>query len=345
MDDIFLSVIIPVYNEKKYLHQCVDSVLANRCDELEIILVDDGSTDGSGSICDDYSQKYGCIHALHKNNGGLVSARKAGAKKARGTYLTFVDSDDYVDVDLYDSVITVLKDSDDRSVEILISAYKSEGAIFENNISNGIYTKKDIERIIIPGILTDEAFGTKMIPAVWVKYFPTEVFNECMNCVDDAIRDGEDQLFSLVCLMHISKVQIRNDIVGYNYRIVAESMSHEFNRAYYDNASVMCNCMNRIIERSEYSEELVEPVMYTGAYMYYRYVDHMLFDNKNVCKKERYKALRLYMKSTIMGKAFMQMNVSNMNVSFMMKFELKLLQKSRFSETYWLRRFERLVHR
>lgn len=94
---IFISVILPVYNTAGFLGQCMDSVLG--CDrrvELEVILVDDGSTDGSGALCDDYAARDGRVRVLHKGNGGASSARNAGIRAARGEYLLFVDSDDSV---------------------------------------------------------------------------------------------------------------------------------------------------------------------------------------------------------------------------------------------------------
>lgn len=97
MLNLLISVIIPVYNVEKYLHKCVDSVLAQTYQNLEIILVDDGSTDSSGKICDEYAQKENRINVIHKKNGGLSSARNAGIDIAKGEFLAFIDSDDWVD--------------------------------------------------------------------------------------------------------------------------------------------------------------------------------------------------------------------------------------------------------
>lgn len=89
------SVIIPVYNVEKYLHQCVDSVLTQNFNRYEIILVNDGSTDNSGKICDEYAQKYPNIKVIHKQNGGLSDARNFGIKEAKGEYVMLLDSDDF----------------------------------------------------------------------------------------------------------------------------------------------------------------------------------------------------------------------------------------------------------
>lgn len=98
----FLSVVVPVYNVEKYLRQCVDSIIKKSTGKLEIVLVDDGATDNSGVICDEYAKNYDFVKVVHKPNGGLSSARNAGIDVALGEYITFADSDDWwnPDVDL-----------------------------------------------------------------------------------------------------------------------------------------------------------------------------------------------------------------------------------------------------
>jgi len=93
---MLISFIIPVYNVEKYLNECVESVISQKFSDYEIILVDDGSTDSSGQICDEYAEKYDFVSAVHKTNGGLSDARNAGLKTARGNYVLFLDSDDYI---------------------------------------------------------------------------------------------------------------------------------------------------------------------------------------------------------------------------------------------------------
>ena len=94
-----ISVIIPVYNVEKYLRRCLDSILAQTYSNIEILLIDDGSTDQSGRICDEFAKLDSRVHVFHKGNGGVSTARNLGIDKAKGEYLTFVDSDDYVDSD------------------------------------------------------------------------------------------------------------------------------------------------------------------------------------------------------------------------------------------------------
>ena len=92
----YITVIVPVYNVEKYLDRCMESILAQTYTKLEIILVDDGAADSSGAICDSYAQKDERVQVIHKENGGLSSARNAALDIAQGEYIGFVDSDDYI---------------------------------------------------------------------------------------------------------------------------------------------------------------------------------------------------------------------------------------------------------
>ena len=104
-----ISIIIPVYKTEQYLKRCVDSVLNQTYQELECILVDDGSPDEAGKICDEYKKKDARIKVIHKENGGLSSARNAGLDIAKGDYIGFVDSDDFIHPQMYEMLVDVLE--------------------------------------------------------------------------------------------------------------------------------------------------------------------------------------------------------------------------------------------
>lgn len=107
--DSLISVIVPVYNVEKYLSRCVDSILDQTYEKLEIILVDDGAKDSSGKICDEYAEKDSRIKVIHKENGGLSSARNTGIDAATGDYLAFVDSDDWIEQDMYEKMLGLVE--------------------------------------------------------------------------------------------------------------------------------------------------------------------------------------------------------------------------------------------
>lgn len=117
----YLSIIVPVYNVKDYLKECLESILKAYRGGIEVIVVDDGSTDNSGEICEEYAKKYDFIKVFHKENGGLSSARNAGINLAKGKYIWFVDSDDYIEDDSIESIIEKVKADKD----IIITNYRN----------------------------------------------------------------------------------------------------------------------------------------------------------------------------------------------------------------------------
>lgn len=120
-----LSIIIPVYNVEDYLHRCVDSILSQDYNSYEIILIDDGSTDSSGLLCDELAETQECIKVIHKSNGGLSSARNTGLRMAEGQYIWFIDSDDYIAEKCLDEIMTQIKS--DGSEILFLSYIKSNG--------------------------------------------------------------------------------------------------------------------------------------------------------------------------------------------------------------------------
>ena len=107
MSNPLISIIVPVYNVEEFLPKCIDSILAQTYENLEIILVEDGTKDNSGQICDAYAEKDSRIKVIHKENGGLSSARNAGMDVARGEYFGFVDSDDWIEPETYESLMVL----------------------------------------------------------------------------------------------------------------------------------------------------------------------------------------------------------------------------------------------
>ena len=104
-----LTLIIPIYNIEQYLSQCLDSIINQTYKNIQIILVDDGSTDSSGRICDEYADKDSRIIVIHKENGGLVSARKAGLREATGEYVVYVDGDDWIELNAIEHMVGTIE--------------------------------------------------------------------------------------------------------------------------------------------------------------------------------------------------------------------------------------------
>ena len=122
METELISVIVPVYNVERYLRRCVDSILHQTYQDLEVLLVDDGSTDASGAICDEYAAQEERVTAVHQKNGGLSAARNAGLERAQGTYLCFVDSDDFLDSRMLE---TLCRDLQEQDADVAVVGFRT----------------------------------------------------------------------------------------------------------------------------------------------------------------------------------------------------------------------------
>ena len=123
-----ISVIVPIYNVEKYLDRCVGSIINQTYKNLEIILVDDGSPDNCPQMCDDYAKKDSRIKVVHKENGGLSDARNAGMKVATGEYVSFIDSDDYISLDFYETLLETIVDNDSDIVECSVVKFYEDNS-------------------------------------------------------------------------------------------------------------------------------------------------------------------------------------------------------------------------
>lgn len=131
MDNPLISVIVPIYKVEKYLNRCIESIVNQTYSNLEIILVDDGSPDYCPQMCDDWAVKDNRIKVIHKENGGLSDARNAGMKIATGEYISFIDSDDYVSLDFFETLLSIMTNEQSDIVECSVVKFYEYGSINE----------------------------------------------------------------------------------------------------------------------------------------------------------------------------------------------------------------------
>lgn len=164
-----ISVIVPVYNVEKYLKKCLDSIVNQTYKNLEIIIVDDGSTDNSGLICDEYSKNDSRIKVIHKKNGGLSDARNVGLDNANGKYISFIDSDDYIEENM---IICLYHDCEDNNCQMA-----SSNKIYELENEKKYYTKEVIKSEVVN---KEMALKNLLLndPSVANKLFNKELFND-----------------------------------------------------------------------------------------------------------------------------------------------------------------------
>ena len=143
---MLLTIVVPVYRVENYIRRCIDSVLCQINSSIEIILVDDGSPDNSGKICDDYASKYECIQVIHKTNGGLSSARNAGINEARGEYILFLDSDDWLFEGCLNQFLEIIQNYDADLIVGKAKVIDDQGNTFDKlnyTIRKGLYSSEE----------------------------------------------------------------------------------------------------------------------------------------------------------------------------------------------------------
>lgn len=222
-----ISLIVPVYNVEVYLERCISSILAQTYKEFELILVDDGSIDNSSVLCDFYKKQDGRIKVIHKENGGLVSARKAGLAVARGAYIGFVDGDDWIGPRMYEHLAeTALKHQADMVFGGFVENVNGQTVYKTNRLVEGEYGMDGLRERVYPYMLcAEDFFSMGMQPYIWNKLIRRELAYPYIMAVDDRICVGEDVAAVMPMLLKADKVVI-TDCCDYHYCVRAESMMH-----------------------------------------------------------------------------------------------------------------------
>lgn len=216
-----VSVIIPVYRAEKFIHECIESVLNQTHTDLELILVDDGSPDNSGVICDEYALKDNRIKVYHQTNGGVCVARNKGLDMATGDYILFLDSDDYMPTD---AVETLYNDATQNDADIAIGRMfcNTESAEFDNNIQVWTGTEG----------LIKESEDHPALYGCWSKLFKRELVEDVRFVEGRKVH--EDGYFLFLTLIKLPTITVRNKCT-YIYRYNPDSASHEaFSEKYFD---------------------------------------------------------------------------------------------------------------
>lgn len=199
-----ISVIVPVYNAEKYLARCVDSIVCQTKKELEILLIDDGSTDSSGAICDSYLAD-SRVRVFHIVNGGVGAARNFGISQATGKYIAFVDSDDVCHPELLERLHSALSDDPEKAMSLCGISFFYEYPQVTKAVSHnaGTYSVKEyIEAILLP-VRTGQFCG-----APYCKLFHTDILRENGVLYPTDTTFAEDFIFNIRYLHHINKVHI-----------------------------------------------------------------------------------------------------------------------------------------
>lgn len=291
-----ISIIVPVYNISEYLVQCINSILKQSYKYLEIILVDDGSTDESGLICDDYAHKDARIKTIHKKNEGLVRARKTGLQNASGEYIAYVDGDDWIEPNMIERLYNTLIEQDADIA--MCGRYEDTGDTHRpvyHGIPEGRYDKQALLECVYPKMIVNDAFFEwGIFPGVWDKLFKRECLEKYQMAVDDRLTMGEDAACTYPALLNADSIYVLHECL-YHYRQSASSMVKQNTEVELQRKrfNILYNSVNKSFEKykdiydlREQWKEYILFLMVPRADVLYRDIDKLdfLFPFKNVKK-------------------------------------------------------------
>lgn len=268
-----VSVIVPVYNAEKYLRRCIESILGNTYVNIELLLINDGSTDSSCEICDEYAINDSRVRVFHQHNQGVSTARNVGLENCTGNWVSFIDADDYVSPDYFDCDYSNAVDVIQKSYSII---YEDENLIVQKPVrSNIIKSRKEFLFFYV----------RNRTNALWDKIIRRDLIGN--RRFDTTVKVGEDFLFFLSLIKDVTKYSF-NDLGCYFYNIRSGSAMDNVNRNYSDRVKIMIQNINHInsILNQDTETNLRYSIIYqTYINVLYNYKKHLTLSDINLVKR------------------------------------------------------------
>lgn len=297
MNDIKVSVVLPIYNVEKYLNRCVESVVQQTYQNLEIILVDDGSPDGCPALCDEWAKKDSRIQVVHKTNAGLGMARNTGIDHATGKYIFFFDTDDYVDTTIVEKCVNSAVEQNADVVIYGRNDVYEDGRVVENpmKVTKTVFGQQEIINELLPAMFTyDMGFGV----SAWGKMFNLETFQH-LNQRFFSEREivSEDAYFSLEFFSRIQTATIVNENL-YFYLKRENSLSRTYRTDRLEKNNDFYQRSMAYMNQNQFPEKV-------KTHVAVRYQMYMIAAMKQVLqstftKEEKQKALRAIMTDSVL---------------------------------------------
>lgn len=222
-----ISVIVPVYNVARTLEKCVRSILNQTCQEFELILIDDGSTDASGEMCDQFATEDDRVRVMHIANGGSVEARMAGLRVAVGEYVGFADADDYMEERMLEVLLQHIRQYQADFVHMGFVEERTSGSTVVKKFQTGNYENQELRARTL--FLCHNVLSTgkshSITPSLWSKLFKRELIVRCFSKLPKEQQYGEDFLCLCRCILESSRIVLCDEAL-YHYVIQESSLSH-----------------------------------------------------------------------------------------------------------------------
>lgn len=278
-----VSIIVPVYKVEEYINRCVDSLIGQTLQDIEIILVDDGSPDRCGEICDGYSELDPRIKVIHQKNKGLPGARNSGIRIATGEYIGFVDSDDFAEPDMFEKLYScaVTHNTDFVMCDYVRDSGDSKST-YSTDIRSGLYHKSDLISEIYPILVMTESVDYGPILSVWRCLYRRDFIVENGLLFDEEVRLSEDCIFSIyICLKANTFYYLKENYL-YHYWYNPNSLSQSYKAFAWDSFCLMNSKLKSSLamESFDFSRQLDLHMLYFTMNMLQRVAINSQFNTK-----------------------------------------------------------------
>lgn len=332
-NNYMVSVIIPVYNVEKFLNRCVDSILSQTYKNIEIILVDDGALDSSPQICDEYAHKDTRVNVVHKQNGGLASARNAGLKVAKGDYILFVDSDDWIKGNTVEELLNIAIENQVDFVRFIpVSAGypdRPDGTPInfgtEDFMEEGVYNKGKMIKDIYPRLFVTPQLTMGPIVAAWRSLYNRKFLVDNNLYFDEEVKYSEDAIFSAKVVYNSNKFYYIKGGYYYNYFYNTSSITKSFKKDRWDICKILSSTLKKEFENKkdyDFSKQLHLEDIYN--------VLNALGQNTHIESfKERYTYIKNIFNDDFTKQSMKYINLTDINIKlkiilYLIKYKLTL---------------------
>ena len=308
-----ISVIVPVYNAENYLDRCIKSIINQKYKELEIILVDDGSKDNSLEICKSYANKDNRIYVIHKENAGVSAARNTGIEAATGDYIAFVDSDDYIDENMYFNMMQ--KASEYNCDLVMCDCYKVRGnnkSIFTHDIRSGFYNKEQLYKEYFDKLLMLGSINYPATISNWVLLIKRDIFKENNLRYPEGIKYSEDLLLGSQVMYYVNRFYYLKGQCYYYYIDNPSSATNTYYEKKWDNFLELYNKIDRFFSKKE-DFDFTNQINYCLLFFIYNSIGDIYGSNDNLFEKRR-KILKI-LNDKHVCEMFKAIDIDKLNIS------------------------------
>lgn len=328
-----VSIVIPVYKVEKYLDRCIQSLVKQTLKDIEIILVDDGSPDSCPQLCDNWKRRDSRIQVIHKDNGGLSSARNAGLSIASGEFVGFVDSDDDVELDMYEKMYHIAQK---ENVDFVMSDYKriqEDGSSYVKtlDIPIGLYERKQIREIIFPILIMRECIDYGPLLSVWHCLYRTEFLRKNNLYFDEKVRWSEDNIFSAMVGYRCNKFYYMKGEALYHYYQNPGTITTSYRKGAWEVYCIMNEHLHTFFDQVndyDFSRQL-------NLHMIY-YACNCIGQEIGLQKKEAIEGIKQILNSKHLKNVFLHFKMPKVQIK--LKFQLYLMKWRKAELLYYLKR-------